>query len=191
MFVIGHTGLTLTVAMAADAGYTKMRAVRPHQVITLLREIDVRTLLTGSMLPDIIDKPLGIYLLGDRYSNGRIFAHSPLFFVVVLVVGFILYRLKRRTAGFAVAFAVCTHLAFDEMWRRTSTLLWPFFGWIFPREYLGTNWAAKMVQELLSSPATYIAEVLGGIVLLIAFVWLVRRKRVVVFIKKGYLFPSE
>ena len=41
--------------------------------------IDYRLVAAGTNLPDLIDKPLGIYLLGRQLGSGRIYGHTLLF----------------------------------------------------------------------------------------------------------------
>ncbi len=48
-------------------------------------DIDVRLLMLGSILPDLIDKPLGHLIFPE--DNGRIFAHSLLFVILLVLIG--------------------------------------------------------------------------------------------------------
>lgn len=48
------------------------------------------------MLPDLIDKPLGVFLFTDTFSNGRIITHALLVPLLTYGVGIALYRLKRK-----------------------------------------------------------------------------------------------
>jgi hypothetical protein len=50
---------------------------------------DYRFVLVGSMLPDIIDKPLGQLVLRNLMSNGRIFSHTLLFLLLICLAGFL------------------------------------------------------------------------------------------------------
>jgi hypothetical protein len=43
------------------------------------------------MLPDLIDKPVGIILFQDVFASGRIFSHSLLFVGVLEVAGYYIY----------------------------------------------------------------------------------------------------
>ncbi len=49
--------------------------------------VDYRLILLGSLLPDTIDKPVGLLILRDFFSNGRIFGHSFLFSLLILAAG--------------------------------------------------------------------------------------------------------
>ncbi len=39
---------------------------------------DYRLVAVGAMLPDVVDKPLGIYLLRRQLRNGRVYGHTLL-----------------------------------------------------------------------------------------------------------------
>jgi len=69
-------------------------------------QLDYRLLMLGSMLPDIIDKPLGLWLLVDVFSNGRIFAHSLLFTTLLVAAGIYLCVRGGRCGVLYVSFGV-------------------------------------------------------------------------------------
>ena len=54
---------------------------------SLAKRMDIRFLLIGSLLPDIIDKPIGIYLFRETFSSARIFSHTLLFLMSLLQKG--------------------------------------------------------------------------------------------------------
>ncbi len=83
MFLFGHVGLTWGGALllvrasrrlARSAPVAEAAAQRPPDA-----GIDYRFVILGSILPDLIDKPLGLFILRKQISNGRTFAHSLLF----------------------------------------------------------------------------------------------------------------
>jgi membrane-bound metal-dependent hydrolase YbcI (DUF457 family) len=185
MFVLGHVGLGLASATAIDAVVTRLRHPASQagsgQVWDRLshvgKTVDVRLLLVGSLLPDIIDKPLGIYLLGDVFANGRIFSHTLLFLLALTAVGWAVWRRWRKTGVLALAFGVLAHLIFDAMWTLPGTLLWPLAGVSFPRDVHPGSYAAEELHGLVTHASAYVPEILGGAVLLYLFVWLIARKR--------------
>ena len=89
--------------------------------------LDYRLLLVGFMLPDIIDKPLGIWLLRETLSSGRIFA------AVLAGVGLYLYLTHRRLGALCLALGTLAHLILDQMWLNPRMLLWPLYGLSFER----------------------------------------------------------
>ena len=47
--------------------------------------------MVGALLPDIIDKPVGLFFLREAFGHGRLFSHTLLFPTLVALVGFYLY----------------------------------------------------------------------------------------------------
>jgi membrane-bound metal-dependent hydrolase YbcI (DUF457 family) len=96
--------------------------------------VDLRFLVLGALLSDLIDKPVGLILFSDTFGTGRIYGHTMLF-AVVLMLGGVAFTsrgsLARRRA-ITVAVGVFFHLLLDGMWSLPETLLWPAFGTSFP-----------------------------------------------------------
>jgi inner membrane protein len=125
------------------------------------RRIDYRFVLLGAVLPDLVDVPLGAWLLegGDRYLGHTLLAAT---FVAVVVV--ITLRGERRLSVFGVAVGWLLHLVVDGMWRAPVIFLWPAFGAEFP-----TASQEPYDWDLLAHPAdhlgTWAAELVGALVL--------------------------
>ena len=137
MFILGHIGFSFA------ALYGLKRRVK---------DIDYRLLLLGSMLPDIIDKPLGLVVLKDILYNGRLVAHTLLFasLVTLLAFGGKSMKLKLLSMG------IWLHLLFDMMFLYPRTLLWPGLGNFMPLDY-----HADFMAQLVSNPYTYLSEAAG------------------------------
>jgi inner membrane protein len=180
MELFAHTGITLGAAtVVADIASRK-----PSLFDALTKYLDIRWLLIGSLLPDIIDKPVGMYFFRDFFSNGRIFSHSLLFLVVLIAIGFYLERMHRQTWMLTIAAGVFMHLILDSMWLAPSTLFWPFMGASFPREEID-NALIYWWNGLITEPGTYIPEIIG-FVIIVALLWLlIKRKKVLAFILHG------
>ncbi|MBN1160626.1 MAG: metal-dependent hydrolase [Dehalococcoidales bacterium] len=180
MLVFAHAGITLgAAAIVADTVDRK-----PSWFASLSRYVDIRWLLVGSLLPDIIDKPIGQYFFRDTYNNGRIFAHTLLFFIIISAIGFFLYKKRKRTWMLALAAGTFTHIILDEMWQTPQTLFWPLLGFSFPEEDL-EGWAVNIWEALLSNPSIYIPEIVGLAVLLFMGIYLLKRRGVINFLKRG------
>lgn len=175
VFPLGHMGLT--VALGRMVLHQKSKV------------LDYRVLLLGSMLPDFIDKPIGLALT----IEGRNVAHT-LLFAVTLTLGLTLLLLSRRlgpagsqrlTLLWPLSLGVWTHLLLDRMWEMPHTVLWPFLGWGFPHATLD-------LQALLLSlydPYVLSGELLGLSTLLLIF-WrhkVYRRENLRLFLRKGSL----
>jgi membrane-bound metal-dependent hydrolase YbcI (DUF457 family) len=148
--------------------------------------IDIRLLFIGALLPDIIDKPLGQLILRDSISNGRIFAHTLLFFIIIALAGLYLYSRRRQRWLLVIAFGILMHLILDAMWETPRTILWPLYGLAFPREDLG-DWVSETLLALVKNPAVYIPELIGAVILVWFAIFLLRRKKMFVFIKRGQI----
>ena len=208
MFVLGHTGITLGATVLLNsilpmgAGGRLKRSTEPALKVpanpdhsrnhmaswlgSLGDIIDIRLLLIGSLLPDIIDKPVGIFLFGETFSSGRIYGHTLLFLIVISLVGSLLYRSYRKNWLLVVSFGTLVHLILDEMWFGKETLLWPLYGFAFERKDLN-NWWEWQWNEVLTQPGVYIPEIVGGVILIL-LVWVVlRNRKVFAFIRNGKL----
>jgi len=99
MLVFAHLGLTLAAARQIACA-------------------NLAFVMLGSMLPDIIDKPLGEVLFGTP-AMGRTFAHILLF---LMFLGTAAYYLRDLRLAW-LACGVWAHLLLDFMWQSPSTLL--------------------------------------------------------------------
>lgn len=154
---------------------------------SLANRVDIRFLLVGSLLPDIIDKPIGVYFFRETFSNGRIFSHTLLFLVSITIVGLLIKKYSGKTWGLALSFGTLFHLILDEMWLTPKTLLWPLFGIGFEKYEIG-NWVMNILHGLLENPKLYVPEIIG-FVLIMWFVWeLLHRRAIIRFLRKGRVY---
>ncbi len=145
MFLLGHLGIGLGLAWLL-AWKSPVR-------------VDYRLVLLGAILPDLIDKPLGIALGLET----RIWAHTFLFLFVLLALSL---GPGLRTFRF-VGFGVATHLLLDQMWRQPDIVLYPAYGWMFP----GAPFDAGFWWDvILHDPYVQAGEVLG-LIILVTFAW--------------------
>ncbi len=211
MLVFGHIGITLGTAVllakALPSGRfsktTGNKAIESHSsaspvtaspsnlpgyktswLASLGSRIDIRLLLIGSLLPDIIDKPIGGFFFQETISNGRIIGHTLLFLILITLAGLYLYQSRGKTSLLAVSFGTFTHLIFDQMWHAPRTLFWPIYGFTFDRMGL-TDWIPSMLHTLMTDPQVYIPEVVGTAVLVWFTLALVRNQKVFYFLKCG------
>jgi len=211
MLILGHTGITLGAAVLLNGALTKSHSlptrVNPSRgqtqrspgtpalqnrssgsvvswLTSLADRIDIRLLLIGSLLPDIIDKPIGVFFFRDIFSNGRIFSHTLLFVIVITAGGLHLYWSRNKTWLLVLSFGTFTHLILDAMWLTPRTLLWPLYGFSFEKMDL-TYWTWDMFYALLTNPMVYISELVGAAIV-IWFIWLlVRRGKLYAFVRHG------
>jgi hypothetical protein len=123
-------------------------------------KVDVRFLLLGALLPDLIDMPIGTLLLAGRYSTGELWFHSMT--VATVYMGVVLLttrRGRRRRAFMAIGIGWLFHLLLDGMWTDQVVFLWPFFGWEIPAgemPYWPLAW-----ERALSDPWRWVEEAAG------------------------------
>ena len=99
MLLLGHAGITLGAATLV-AGVMKSRhssqIMKVSWFALLSSYVDIRLLLLGSLLPDIIDKSVGQVFFRETFASGRIFSHTLLFLIIITGVGFYLYKWKQK-----------------------------------------------------------------------------------------------
>ncbi len=189
MFVFGHSGITLgAVALAGTLG--QLPPSRLSRCGSFMTRIDLRLLAFAALLPDVIDKPLGHYFLPEVFGNGRLFAHTLLFTLVLFAFGAWLYRRRGRLWGLTLALGGASHLVLDSMWRSPETLFWPVFGWGFPGSGVTDLWRT-LWQALTSQPAAYVPEIVGLAVLGFIGVRLIAKKRLRHFLRHGRIMEGK
>ena len=142
MLLFAHLGLTLAAGR-------------------FMRWADLAFLALGSMLPDIIDKPLGLVVYGTP-AAGRIFSHTLLFLLVLIALAFYLkdVRLASVSAG------VAAHLVLDSMWQSPAILFWPLLGNFPIAPELGVFNYIQALLYGLRNPMVLVPEILGLMYLL-------------------------
>jgi hypothetical protein len=155
VFALGHLGIG------------KKIAARPYRRFSA---VEKRAFFLGTLLPDLIDKPL-FYIpfwfthrRGDAagiLSGTHLFAHTGLFLLALAIVA----RLTRSLPTRALAIGVSTHFALDVVGcsMGAGTLFWPLFGWHFPA-YPFRNLGQHLSTIL--NPITLTGELLGAAILL-------------------------
>jgi len=205
MLFFGHIGITAAVLKACDVSLSITKPgssrepgprsnstsavsrpqLRPYpflgRIKNRLGRIDYRMVLVGSILPDIIDKPVFL-LFGGAALSGRDYAHTLLFNLVLLIGGLVLLR-YRRSWLLIISLSSFTHLVLDRMWGCPVTLLWPLLGPLPGGETAG--WISDRFYSIFSIPEVYIPEIIGLLILLAFFLRLVKNKGVTGFITSG------
>jgi len=185
MLILGHVGITVAAAMASEAVFDHPNAGqrRAHvadllrsTVLSLSSRMGLRWLVLASLLPDIIDKPLGLVLYSSTLSSGRLYCHTIWFPVVLLAASTVARRSRSRTILLVLSFGSAMHLLLDSMWRTPITLFWPIFG-PFPHGNSPDQWLLTIIHHLLTDPRSYVPEIVGAILLLPLLVVILRERR--------------
>jgi len=155
MLPLGHVGVNFMVL-------NLFRRMRSRRNLTLL--------VLGSLLPDIIDKPLGL-LMFHGFGNGRLIAHTLMFNLAILAI---VLAFKRDLV--IVPTASLLHLIEDRMWREPKILFYPFMG-DFPKKPV-VPWYVRIerIVQAYHDPTILLSDLLGAI-LLIVFVGCIAKQQ--------------
>jgi membrane-bound metal-dependent hydrolase YbcI (DUF457 family) len=82
----------------------------------------------GSVLPDIVDKPLGHLILSSTLDNGKIFFHSIVIVLLFLITGLVVWRYYRSFSFLIVGFGMFLHQLVDMMWKQPVNWYYPLLG---------------------------------------------------------------
>lgn len=169
--IFWHTGLTMVIVWFVMRGNPR---------------IDYRIVAFASLLPDLIDKPLGRLLFKSRFESGRIYAHTLILNVALFCVLFFMRGRAKRTFVL-VPISSLLHVAEDGVWASPRVFWWPLFGTQFPRDPVAggvfafldpTNHPGVLVQEAIG---------FGLIAWLLASHGVLNRRGIRSFIRTGRL----
>jgi hypothetical protein len=88
-----------------------------------LARLDYRLLALSALAPDIIDKPLALFVFTDAQTS-QLIAHSLILNLLLLTLALLFWR---PTLPYTLAFTA--HLVADRMWNHNESFWWPLFGW--------------------------------------------------------------
>jgi hypothetical protein len=150
---------------------------------SLSKFLDIRFLMLGSILSDILDKPLSFLGLGD----GRFIFHTLLVNLIVLFIGFFLTLKNRKTWVLAISIGMLAHLVLDFMWQNPHALFWPLDGWNFPPPVQIFFWGQIFLwwSTLVSDPTVLIFEGIGLAPLLFLTWILICQRSLISFLTRG------
>lgn len=192
MLILGHVGITLgagwLAAVAArrssenppagpDSPGSAAPGISPAR--RFFQRLDLRLLVIGGLLPDLIDKPLSLI---QPLAYGRTIAHTLLFLLIITAIGLWFHYKRSRDGALFLSFGVLVHLLLDQIWFEPGVFLWPLPGWQFPAGHFSTS---VLVYGLLTDPAVYLPEIAGGIVCCLFVIKLRKRHRIPAFVRTG------
>lgn len=185
MLLAGHIGMTLAAAKYAprivrdvNRRFNPLRGIHTSTQPWTER-LDDRALIVGSMLPDVVDKPLALFLAPTLVGHSlRNYGHTLVFAVLVLAVAVTLAALTKRQWPLTLALASAGHLVLDLMWFSHRILFWPITTPDFSPRYIH-EWGPR-------ADAIYIAsEALGLVIVCWVAFRLIRTRNVRLWLLTG------
>lgn len=82
----------------------------------------------GSVLPDVVDKPLGYIIFGSTLDNGKIFFHGLIIVLLFFITGLIVWKLFKSHSFIFIAVGIFLHQLVDMMWRQPVNWYYPLLG---------------------------------------------------------------
>jgi len=168
MFLLAHLGFTAAPGAVAARWWGESRGFAG-------KAPDLRWLLAGSMLPDVVDKTVGQVLFKPYFENGRIFCHTFIFALLMFVAGTYQVRRKGDSRIILLACGVAGHLVLDRIWIEPTTAFWPALG-PFVR-YPSLQTLMEQIAEALGDPIFWTTEIGGVLLLVLALRYLGIRKK--------------
>jgi hypothetical protein len=118
------------------------------------RRADLRWVIFFTLVADIVDKPLGLWVFKETINNGRVWFHS---LAVNLLVSLVLV-LARKPGVYALA--LWLHQLCDLMWMRPWVALWPLTGRFGYRDLAFDDWVYAIFN-----PYNVVSDAIGLVVL--------------------------
>jgi inner membrane protein len=202
MLLLGHLGITIGAASLIEKFIGNSN--KDNEKVS----IDYRLVMVGSMLPDIIDKPLVLLTASKPVGSARFIAHSLIFIIGIFLLGEIYQVIYKRQGIILIACASLAHMVEDSIWKSPKALFWPWYNWLLTnskkslptmnmqginkRVEIITESVAKLnMKKILLDPDVFIPEILGGMILLYFFLKLMYNKNLIRFLKTGLITQSH
>ncbi|WP_093795998.1 metal-dependent hydrolase [Sporomusa acidovorans] len=143
--------------------------------------------LVGSLLPDLIDKPVGILSAGNHIFI-KSFGHSLFFLVLLYNISKLLRNNRHRSLCLTLWIGSILHDLFDLMWHFPKVLFWPVPLPNLPEEPYGP-WGQTIYFGEFHFQLLLVLEFVGGFILLVTFIKLLFENRIKHFLKTGEISP--
>jgi hypothetical protein len=128
-------------------------------------DADFRKLALVSVLPDLIDKPLAVFVFPELKA-GLLFAHAPIFHLPWLLLS------RRRHGWLPYALAFSGHIIADRIWFFGDTLWFPLRGFRFHQwQHIGdVKSFGNAYRDLFRRRPDLLLYELGALAVLIWFI---------------------
>jgi inner membrane protein len=116
----------------------------------------------GAVLPDLIDKPLGLMFFPEIIGgDGRIYGHTVLAVLVLCVLGLLVLQYWKTPVIIGIAIGVMSHQVLDSMWLEPANWLYPAYG-AFPPAALPTDVITLLGEEIKNPLEIFLFVSLGA-----------------------------
>jgi hypothetical protein len=82
----------------------------------------------GSVLPDLVDKPLDLVIFSQSIGNGYIYGHALVVALGLGVLGLLLLIVWKNPVIVAISAGILSHQVLDLMWGHPKNWLYPLYG---------------------------------------------------------------
>jgi inner membrane protein len=156
VFLVAHIGFTAAPGAIVARWWGENRGF-------IARTPDLRWLLAGTVLPDVVDKSVGQVFFKPYFQNGRIFAHTFLLAIFLFLAG--TYDQKRRGDSriLLLAFGVASHMLLDRIWIEPTTALWPSLGPFMRHPSIKSLF--DQISDYVRDPIFWTSEIMGAFLL--------------------------
>lgn len=86
----------------------------------------------GSVLPDLVDKPLDLVIFSQSIGDGYIYGHTLLAALALGLLGLLVLVVWKNPVIAGIAAGILSHQVLDLMWREPENWFFPVYG-AFPR----------------------------------------------------------
>lgn len=123
--------------------------------------MDLRFVMLGALLPNLIDKPIGSVLFNEALGSSRVYGHTLVVpaLLLVLVMLFTKRGTARRKAWLGLPIGWLLHVFLDGQWAAPEGFWWPFLGLDFPPMEDSTLWG--VIESHFTSVVAVATEVVG------------------------------
>jgi len=150
-----------------------------------LKGADYRAVALAGMAPDLIDKPLAIYVMPQTRA-GLLFAHAPIFHIPLWLLA------RRFPALLPLVIAFTGHIVGDRIWFFHDTFWFPFRGLRFHQwKHIGDAKAFGAAYKDLFTRRPYLflyeLAALAALIWFIASSGLTNRRALLDFLRTGHI----
>lgn len=196
MLIFGHVGITAGIFKIYETSAKRKESINDDF-------IDYRMVMIGSLLPDIIDKPLVQIIYGLRNHEGHLIAHSFIFSGLLILIGMILLYMKENKSVITIGISCLIHQLLDKLMLVPNIFFLPrvnssnfvalkkltFIHNIMRPVYMRFPYLRDTVLYF-ERPYVFISEVIGFIIVICFIYKLFANKSIHKFIKNGRLYVS-